>query len=72
MTDMARYKCPLLLLHYLFHSSVVNGIHSVVTFNIVTSHWQVHAARTGHQSFSESTEEIKPLSEEEKKEQLAR
>ncbi|XP_054758194.2 UBX domain-containing protein 1-like [Lytechinus pictus] len=33
---------------------------------------QVHAARTGHQSFSESTEEIKPLTEEEKKEQLAR
>ncbi|XP_072024505.1 UBX domain-containing protein 1-like [Amphiura filiformis] len=33
---------------------------------------QVHAARTGHQSFSESEEEIKPLTEEEKKEQVAR
>ncbi|XP_784876.1 UBX domain-containing protein 1 [Strongylocentrotus purpuratus] len=33
---------------------------------------QVHAGRTGHQSFSESTEEIKPLTEEEKKEQLAK
>ncbi|XP_070578908.1 UBX domain-containing protein 1-like [Ptychodera flava] len=33
---------------------------------------QAHAARTGHQNFSESTEEIKPLTEEEKKEQLAR
>ncbi|XP_033110468.1 UBX domain-containing protein 1-like [Anneissia japonica] len=31
----------------------------------------MHAARTGHSGFSESTEEIKPLTEEEKKEQLA-
>ncbi|CAH1792175.1 unnamed protein product [Owenia fusiformis] len=31
---------------------------------------QMHAARSGHQSFSESTEEIKPLTEEEKKAQL--
>ncbi|KAG2182708.1 hypothetical protein INT44_005688, partial [Umbelopsis vinacea] len=30
-----------------------------------------HAIRTGHQNFSESTEAIKPLSEEEKKEKLA-
>ncbi|CAG5133023.1 unnamed protein product, partial [Candidula unifasciata] len=32
---------------------------------------QTHAARTQHASFSESTEEIKPLTEEEKKEQMA-
>ncbi|XP_066281196.1 UBX domain-containing protein 1-like [Branchiostoma lanceolatum] len=31
---------------------------------------QMHAVRSGHQSFSESTEEIKPLTEEEKQEQL--
>ena len=31
---------------------------------------QAHAARSGHSNFSESTEEIKPLSEEEKQEQL--
>ena len=31
---------------------------------------QMHAARTGHQNFAESTEEIKPLTEEEKKAQL--
>ncbi|XP_022334807.2 UBX domain-containing protein 1-like [Crassostrea virginica] len=31
---------------------------------------QAHAARTQHDSFSESTEEIKPLTDEEKKEQL--
>jgi hypothetical protein len=30
---------------------------------------QAHAARTQHASFSESTEEIKPLTEEEKEEQ---
>ncbi|ESO86202.1 hypothetical protein LOTGIDRAFT_207116 [Lottia gigantea] len=33
---------------------------------------QAHAARTQHSSFSESTEEIKPLTEEEKKQQLER
>ncbi|XP_071507228.1 UBX domain-containing protein 1-like [Diadema antillarum] len=33
---------------------------------------QLHAARTGHQSFSESTEEIKPLTEDEKREQMAK
>ena len=33
---------------------------------------QTHAARTQHTNFSESTEEIKPLTEEEKKEQLAK
>ncbi|XP_077997444.1 UBX domain-containing protein 1-like [Glandiceps talaboti] len=33
---------------------------------------QAHAARTGHQNFSESTEEIKPLTEEEKREQRAK
>ncbi|XP_071963647.1 UBX domain-containing protein 1-like [Antedon mediterranea] len=32
----------------------------------------MHASRTGHSGFSESTEEIKPLTEEEKKEQLAK
>ncbi|CAL1283829.1 unnamed protein product [Larinioides sclopetarius] len=31
---------------------------------------EFHAVKTGHQSFSESSEEIKPLSEEEKKEQI--
>jgi len=31
---------------------------------------QAHAARSGHANFSESTEEIKPLTEEEKAEQL--
>ena len=31
---------------------------------------QMHAGRTGHQNFAESTEEIKPLTEEEKKTQL--
>lgn len=30
---------------------------------------QMHAARSGHSNFSESTEEIKPLTEEEKKQQ---
>lgn len=30
-----------------------------------------HAARTGHQNFAESTEVIKPLTEEEKKQKLA-
>ncbi|GFO50511.1 ubx domain-containing protein 1 [Plakobranchus ocellatus] len=33
---------------------------------------QAHAARTQHSNFSESVEEIKPLTEEEKKEQLAK
>ena len=33
---------------------------------------QAHAARTKHQNFSESTEELHPLTEEEKKEQLVR
>eukprot|EP00128_Syssomonas_multiformis_P016344 Colp12_sorted_trinity150504_noHs@27280 len=33
---------------------------------------EAHAARTQHTNFEESTEEIKPLTEEEKKEQLAR
>ena len=31
---------------------------------------QVHAAKTGHTSFSESTEEIKPLTAEEKAKQM--
>ncbi|KFM62653.1 UBX domain-containing protein 1-A, partial [Stegodyphus mimosarum] len=31
---------------------------------------EFHAVKTGHQSFSQSSEEIKPLSEEEKKEQI--
>lgn len=31
---------------------------------------QAHASRTGHANFAESTEEIKPLTEEEKKKQL--
>ncbi|KAF8793649.1 UBX domain-containing protein 1-B [Argiope bruennichi] len=31
---------------------------------------EFHAVKTGHQSFSESSEEIKPLTEEEKKEQI--
>lgn len=30
----------------------------------------MHAARTGHQNFAESTEEIRPLTEDEKKAQL--
>lgn len=30
-----------------------------------------HAARTKHEAFSESTEAVKPLTEEEKKERLA-
>lgn len=34
------------------------------------SNGQLHAARSGHSNFSESTEEIKPLTEEEKKQQL--
>ena len=33
---------------------------------------QAHAARTKHTNFSESTEEIKPMTEEEKKDALAR
>jgi len=33
---------------------------------------QTHAARTKHQNFSESTDEVKPLTEEEKKAQLAK
>lgn len=33
---------------------------------------EFHAAKTGHSNFSESTEEKKPLTEEEKKEQLAK
>lgn len=32
---------------------------------------QVHATRTGHQNFSQSTDEIAPLTEEEKKQKLA-
>jgi hypothetical protein len=32
---------------------------------------QFHAHKTGHQNFSQSTEEIKPLTEEEKKQKLA-
>ncbi|OBZ83937.1 UBX domain-containing protein 1 [Choanephora cucurbitarum] len=32
---------------------------------------ELHATRTGHQNFAESTEAIKPLTEEEKKEKLA-
>lgn len=31
---------------------------------------EFHAAKTGHQSFSESTEEVKPLTEEERREQI--
>jgi hypothetical protein len=33
---------------------------------------QTHAARTKHVNFSESTEDIKPLTDEEKKAQVAR
>jgi len=33
---------------------------------------QLHATRTGHANFSESVEEVKPLTEEEKKAQLAK
>lgn len=33
---------------------------------------EFHAAKSGHSNFSESTEEKKPLTEEEKKEQLAK
>lgn len=33
---------------------------------------EMHAARTGHSNFSETTEEIKPLTEEEKQAQLAK
>jgi hypothetical protein len=33
---------------------------------------QAHASRTGHANFSESTEAIRPLTEEEKKAQLAK
>lgn len=33
---------------------------------------EFHATKTGHQSFSESTEERRPLTDEEKKEQLAK
>ncbi|XP_018329577.1 UBX domain-containing protein 1 [Agrilus planipennis] len=33
---------------------------------------EFHAAKSGHENFSESTEEKKPLTEEEKKEQLAK
>ena len=33
---------------------------------------QVHATRSGHTNFSESVEEVKPLTEEEKKAQLAK
>jgi len=33
---------------------------------------ELHAHRTGHENFAESTDEIKPLTEEEKKEQLAK
>ena len=32
---------------------------------------QAHASRTGHSNFAESTEEIKPLTEEEKKAKIA-
>jgi len=31
---------------------------------------QLHATRSGHTNFSESVEEVKPLTEEEKKAQL--
>jgi len=33
---------------------------------------QLHATRSGHANFSESTEEVKPLTEEERKAQLAK
>ena len=33
---------------------------------------QYHAAKTQHSSFSESTDEVKPLSKEEKEAQLAK
>lgn len=39
-------------------------------FFLAFSTGQLHAARSGHSNFSESTEEIKPLTEEEKKQQL--
>ncbi|CAD7079786.1 unnamed protein product [Hermetia illucens] len=38
---------------------------------VTSAEMEFHAAKTGHTSFSESTEEKKPLSEEEKKAQLA-
>ena len=44
--------------------------HSQELFFLVYSTRQLHAARSGHSNFSESTEEIKPLTEEEKKQQL--
>lgn len=37
---------------------------------IIASGAERHATRTGHQNFAESTEAIKPLSEEEKKQRL--
>ena len=33
---------------------------------------QLHATRSGHTNFSESVEEVKPLTEEEKQAQLAK
>ena len=46
--------------------------HYVAYIDLCTFLMQAHAARTGHQNFVESTEEIKPLSAEEKAAQLAK
>ena len=61
---------------------IVEFLHSLVAMEVslvkqyqeffffVYSTGQLHAARSGHSNFSESAEEIKPLTEEEKKQQL--
>lgn len=75
---MVRIPCPLsnivcaicsepnLLTNFKYHPSISNRLFK----NQVEV--EFHAAKSGHSSFSESTEEKKPLTEEEKKEQLAR
>ena len=50
------------------------GVHNHVNYYNSTDECnlfllQLHAARSGHSNFSESTEEIKPLTEDEKKQQ---
>ena len=55
-------------LHFVAVLLSLNKVKSYQFFFFSTH--QLHAARSGHSNFSESTEEIKPLTEEEKKQQL--
>ena len=65
-----------IFLHYTYYMLVCTFPVDLQTYHTIINlhHYiiQAHAARTGHANFSESTEAIKPLTDEEKRAQLAK